>query len=100
MGRLYSLTSYGSLPTRSRDEVRATISTAATPRSTIDEFAHASTSMQEAAELRDFGAKPLVVLTAGVGSDARWVAKQDKLAHLDQHRAPRRRRGLARDARR
>jgi hypothetical protein len=38
--------------------------------------------MQEAAELRDFGAKPLVVLTAGEGSDASWFAKQDKLARL------------------
>ena len=82
LGRLYSLISYDSLPTQSRDEVRATISTAATLRSTIDEFAQASTSMQEAAELRDFGAKPLVVLTAGDGSDASWFAKQDKLAHL------------------
>jgi pimeloyl-ACP methyl ester carboxylesterase len=82
LGRLYSLTSYGSLPTQSRDEVRATISTAPTLRSTIDEYAQASTSMQEAAELRDFGAKPLVVLTAGDGSDAGWFAQQDKLAQL------------------
>jgi hypothetical protein len=82
LGRIYSLTSYGSLPAQSRDEVRATISTAATFRSTLDEFAQASTSMQEAAELRDFGAKPLVVLTAADGSDASWFAKQDKLARL------------------
>ena len=82
LGRLYSLTSYGGLPTRSRDEVRATISTAATLRSTIDEYVQASTSMQEAAELQNFGAKPLVVLTAGDGSDPSWFAKQDKLAHL------------------
>jgi pimeloyl-ACP methyl ester carboxylesterase/uncharacterized membrane protein (UPF0136 family) len=82
VGRIYSLTSFGSLPTRSRDEVRATISTAATFRSTIDEYAQASTSMQEAAELRDFGAKPLVVVTAADGSDASWLAKQDALARL------------------
>ncbi|MGZ4615765.1 MAG: alpha/beta hydrolase [Actinomycetes bacterium] len=82
LGRLYSLTAYGSLPTQSRDEVRATISTATTLRSTIDEFAQASTSMQEAAELRDFEAKPLVVLTAGDGSDAAWFARQDRLAQV------------------
>jgi pimeloyl-ACP methyl ester carboxylesterase len=82
LGRLYSVTDYGSLPARSRDEVRATTSTATTLRSTIDEYAQASTSMQEAAELRDFGAKPLVVLTAGDGSDAAWFAKQDRLAQL------------------
>ena len=38
--------------------------------------------MQEAAELRDFGAKPLVVLTAGDGGGAAWFAKQDRLAQL------------------
>jgi len=82
LGRLYGVTDYSSLPAQSRDEVRATISTATTLRSTIDEFAQASTSMQEAAELQDFEAKPLVVLTAGDGSDADWFAKQDRLAQL------------------
>jgi hypothetical protein len=82
LGRLYSVTAYDSLPAPSRDEVRATISTATTLRSTIDEFAQASTSMQEAAELRNVGTKPLVVLTAGNGSDAAWFAKQDRLARL------------------
>lgn len=82
VGRLYSLNAFGELPSRSRDEVRATISTASTLRSTIDEFAQASRSMQVAAELRDFGAKPLVVLTAGAGSDAGWFAKQERLARL------------------
>lgn len=82
LGRLYSLTDYGSLPAPSRDEVRATISTATTLRSTIDEYAQASTSMQEAAGLRDLGATPLVVLTAGRGSDASWAAKQGRLARL------------------
>ena len=81
LGRLYGVTDYSSLPAQSRDEVRATISTATTLRSTIDEFAQA-TSMQEAAELQDFEAKPLVVLTAGDGSDADWFAKQDRLAQL------------------
>jgi hypothetical protein len=38
--------------------------------------------MQEAAKLRDFGAKPLVVVTAADGSDASWLAKQDALARL------------------
>jgi pimeloyl-ACP methyl ester carboxylesterase len=82
LGRLYSLISYGSLPDQSRGEVRASVSTSTTLRSTIDEFAQASTSMQQAAELRDFGAKPLVVLTAGDGSSATWMASQDHLATL------------------
>ncbi len=38
--------------------------------------------MEQAASLRDFADKPLVVLTAGIGSDAGWSAKQDALAKL------------------
>lgn len=89
LGRLYSLSAYDGLPAQSRDEVRATTSTAATLRSTIDEFAQASTSMQQAAELRDLGARPLVVLTAGTGSDDGWRANQDRLARLSTNAAHR-----------
>ncbi len=35
-----------------------------------------------AASLQDFGDKPLVVLSAGVGSDAEWPQKQQRLAAL------------------
>ena len=38
--------------------------------------------MQQAASLRDFGDKPLVVLSAGVGSAIDWPQKQDRLAAL------------------
>ena len=38
--------------------------------------------MEQAASLRDFADKPLVVLTAGSGSAAGWSAKQDALATL------------------
>ena len=55
------------LPARSRDEVSASVATAGTLRSTIDEFAQASASVREAAALHDLGDKPLVVLTAGAG---------------------------------
>jgi pimeloyl-ACP methyl ester carboxylesterase len=89
LGRLYSLTSYGTLPSPAREEVRASISTPATLRSTIDEFAQGSTSMQEAAELRSLGDTPLFVLTAGSGSAESWFAKQDKLARLSTNSAHR-----------
>ena len=32
--------------------------------------------------LTDFGDKPLVVLTAGTGSDAAWIARHEELASL------------------
>jgi len=81
-GRLESQSEAGGLPPRSRDEIRATIATAANLRSTIDEYLQANTSMEQAASLSDFADKPLVVLTAGVGSDAAHLASQNHLATL------------------
>ena len=75
------------LPPRSGDEVRAGTSTAGNLRSTIDEYAHASASTRQAAALRDFADKPLVVLTAGVGHDAAWSTAQNHLATLSTNSA-------------
>jgi pimeloyl-ACP methyl ester carboxylesterase len=82
LGRLYAQTAFGTLPPRSRDEVRASIATAGNLRSTIDEFVQAGASMKQAAALTDFAGKPLVVLTAGVGNDAAWSTAQNHLATL------------------
>ncbi|MEV0798202.1 alpha/beta hydrolase [Kribbella sp. NPDC050281] len=82
LARLYGQGSFGSLPPRSRDEVRASGATEGTLRSTIDEYVQAAASVRQAASLRDFARKPLVVLTAGTGSDAAWLAAQDHLATL------------------
>jgi pimeloyl-ACP methyl ester carboxylesterase len=51
-------------------------------RSTIEEYGLAGPSAREAASLHDFADKPLVVLTAGIGHDARESAAQDALATL------------------
>ena len=82
LGRLYGQFAFGSLPPRSRDEVRASTATASNVRSTIDEFVQANASMEQAASLGDFADKPLVVLTAGSGHDAAWAAAQNHLATL------------------
>jgi pimeloyl-ACP methyl ester carboxylesterase len=82
LGRLYAQSSFGSLPPRSRDEVRASTATAGNLRSTIDEFVQASASVDQAAALRDFADKPLGVLTAGSGHDAAWSTAQNHLATL------------------
>lgn len=82
LGRLYSQFDFGGLPPQSRDEVRATGATASNLRSTIDEYVQANASMEQAASLGDFADKPLAVLTAGSGSDAAWLAKQDEMATL------------------
>jgi pimeloyl-ACP methyl ester carboxylesterase len=82
LGRLYAQVDFGSLPPRSRDEVRASVATPSTLRSTIDEYLQATSSTEQAAALRDFADKPLIVLTAGSGHDAAWSTAQNHLARL------------------
>jgi pimeloyl-ACP methyl ester carboxylesterase len=80
VGRLFA--GSGSLPPRSRDEVGAKMATASSLRSTIDEYLEAGSAVRQAATLTDFADKPLIVLTAGSGSDATWMAAQNHLAAL------------------
>jgi pimeloyl-ACP methyl ester carboxylesterase len=82
LARLYGLLAGDSLPPRSHDEASARGATAANLRSTIDEYVQGGASAEHAASLRDLGAKPLVVLTAGSGSAIGWEEKQDHLATL------------------
>jgi len=89
LSRLYSHVEAGTLPPRSRDEIRASIAKANTVKSTIDEYVQSNKAMEQAAELTDFGAMPLVVVTAGEGSAPDWSAKQDRLAALSTNSAHR-----------
>jgi pimeloyl-ACP methyl ester carboxylesterase len=57
--------------------------------STIHEYADAGDAVKQAAELTDFGSKPLFVLTAGSGSDAAGFAAQDQMARLSTNSAHR-----------
>jgi uncharacterized protein (DUF1786 family) len=82
LARLYAQFDFGSLPPRSRDEVRASVATPSTLRSTIDEYLQAAASAEHAAALRDFADKPLIVLEAGSGHDAAWSAAQNRMARL------------------
>ncbi len=82
LSRLYATTEAGTLPPRSRGQVRASMATPEGVRSTIDEYIQAGASAREAASLTDLAATPLVVLTAGVGSAPDWSTKQDRLATL------------------
>jgi pimeloyl-ACP methyl ester carboxylesterase len=82
LGRLDAQSAFGSLPPRSRNEVRANVATTSTLRSTIDEYLQATASTEQAAALRDFADKPLIVLTAGSGHDAAWSTAQNHMATL------------------
>jgi pimeloyl-ACP methyl ester carboxylesterase len=89
LARLYAQVDFGSLPPRSRDEVRASAATPSTLRSTIDEYLQAAASVEQAAALGDFADKPLIVLTAGSGHDAAWAAAQNRMATLSTNSAHR-----------
>jgi pimeloyl-ACP methyl ester carboxylesterase len=56
--------------------------TASHAQSTVEEYVRATASSAQAGSLDDFDDKPLVVLTAGVGSDAAWMVAQEKMATL------------------
>lgn len=82
LARLIADLDYGGLPPQARDEARASAATARHLQSTLDEYIEGGASADHAASLEDLGDKPLVVLTAGSGSDAAWMAAQDDLASL------------------
>jgi pimeloyl-ACP methyl ester carboxylesterase len=87
--RLYAPVEAGGLPPESRDAVRASIATGSNLRSFVDEFAQATSSMAEAGSFTDFGDKPLVVLSAGSGSDAALIASHERIAGMSTNSAHR-----------
>jgi hypothetical protein len=87
--RLYAPFEGGSLPPQSRAELRANVTTGRNLRSFVDEFAQATNSEAEAASFRNFGAKPLIVLTAGTGSDAKLIASHNRIAAMSTNSAHR-----------
>jgi len=89
VGRLLSQVSYDSLPPQSAHEAEATGSTINNVRSTIEEYLRAGASSRQAAALVDFRDKPLVVLTAAIGSDADKIAAHDDLTALSTNSAHR-----------
>ena len=81
LARLFGDLMGGTLPARSEELLRYDTAQAHTVRSVVEEYLRGGGS-QQAASLRDFGEKPLFVLTAGVGSDASWMAVQQKSTTL------------------
>jgi pimeloyl-ACP methyl ester carboxylesterase len=81
-GRLLNPISYGTLPPRSRDEARANSATARHLASWIEELLAASASAHQASLLTDLDGKPLIVLTADTGNDAKHKSAQEHMATL------------------
>ena len=89
VGRLLGQSDYASLPPQSRDEARASVSTSTHIKGTIEEYLTANASRYQAAGLADLDGKPLVILTAGLGSSPTWMSNQARLATLSPNSAHR-----------
>jgi pimeloyl-ACP methyl ester carboxylesterase len=76
----------GTLPARSEEELRYDTAQASTVRSVIDEYQRGGAAASQAASLRDFGDKPLFVLTAGE-HPASWITAQKKMTTLSTNSA-------------
>jgi pimeloyl-ACP methyl ester carboxylesterase len=82
IGRVVAATQFAGLPTQARQQEQAFAATAREFRGMNDEWSQLPTAFTQAKALTSFGAKPLIVLTAGQGQDAGWSDAQDKLALL------------------
>jgi pimeloyl-ACP methyl ester carboxylesterase len=82
VARVYSLNTFGSLPSDARRAARAFGSSPRELRADRDEFAQLPTVFRQDKALTSLGGKPLYVLSADVGQLAGWSAAQEKLAHL------------------
>jgi pimeloyl-ACP methyl ester carboxylesterase len=76
----------GTLPARSEEQLRYDTAQASTVRSVIDEYQRGGAAARQAASLRDFGDKPLFVLTAGE-QPAPWITAQKKMTTLSANSA-------------
>src|SRR6476620_159213 len=81
LGRLYGDLAGGSLPTRDEHQLAYDIAQGNTVRSIVEEYLRAGATVQEAASLRDFGDKPLFVLTAGEHPES-WMTGQKQSTAL------------------
>jgi pimeloyl-ACP methyl ester carboxylesterase len=86
LARAYGNLVGGTLPARSEEMLRYDAAQAHTVRSVVEEYLRGGGS-REAASLRDFGDKPLYVLTAGVGSSPSWIDTQKKTTTLSTNSA-------------
>ena len=84
-GRIAATTQFAGLPPNARHQEQSFASTAGRFRGLRDEWSELPTAFKQAKALTTFGAKPLIVITAGVGQQAGWSAAQDKLAALSMN---------------
>ena len=81
LARLFSHVVGGTLPPRSQEQIDYDTMRPATVSSVVEEYLRGG-GAREAAALRDFGDRPLFVLTAGEGHPASWMTAQRTSATL------------------
>jgi pimeloyl-ACP methyl ester carboxylesterase len=77
------------LPVPTRDEERAVVSTGSLNRIERDEYIELPMTLTEAAALTTLGDRPLIVVTAGKGTQAGWLPLQHKMTGLSTNSAHR-----------
>jgi pimeloyl-ACP methyl ester carboxylesterase len=82
VARIYSLSTFTSLPPDARRAARAFGSSPRELRADRDEFAQLPTVFRQDKALTSLGGKPLFVLSGDVGELSGWSAAQEKLAGL------------------
>lgn len=82
LGWLLANSQFSTLPSKYRDDARATAATGKEMQGFLDEFGVANRSEAEAGRLRTIGAKPLIVVTATVDNSKGWMAAQNAMAKL------------------
>lgn len=80
---------FAGLPATARSQEQAFVSTATEQNGQRDEWSMLPTAFNQAKALRDFGSKPLIVITASKGQMTGWPAVQNKLATLSTNSAHR-----------
>jgi pimeloyl-ACP methyl ester carboxylesterase len=76
----------GTLPARSEEQLRYDTAQASTVHSVIDEYLRGGPTARQAASLRDFGDRPLFVLTADEHPPS-WLTAQKKMTTLSTNSA-------------
>jgi pimeloyl-ACP methyl ester carboxylesterase len=82
VARVYSFTTFSSLPSDARRAARVFSSSPRELRADRDEFAQLPTVFRQDKALTSLGVKPLFVLSADVGQMSGWSQAQEKLAAL------------------
>ncbi len=85
IAKLSAPSQFATLPQAARRQARTFATSPRELRADHADFAELPTVFEQAKALKSLDAKPLAVLTAGVGTQRGWVAAQNRLAKLSRN---------------